>query len=285
MAKRNAGDMADTSSDKRTSSSVASVLKAAKLIECFTRGSSALARGSTELALQELVAMSGYPTSTVHRLLSTLEQAGWVVRRRNGYSLSLRIVEIASHILAGLDLREEARPLMQQLSQSSQETVYLVMRQEDHAVCVERVGGKRMVRVMAWDVGSILPLHSGAAPLALLAFETAEEIDRLTKSPTLMHPIGHPTDRRTVLERLRLIREQGWSFSQDETFEDIASIGAPVLGPTGAPAAALSIGGMVSGFKPPRREEMAKGLLSAADRLSRLIGYTGAAIPQLGSTD
>ena len=263
-------------SDKaRTGGAVASVLKATTLIECFTRRSSDLARGSSQLSLQELVGMTGYPTTTVHRLLATLEQAGWVVRRDRGYALSLRIAEIASHVLAGVNLREEARPLMQQLSRSSGETTYLVLRQEDHAVCVERVEGERMVRVMAWDVGSVLPLHSGAAPLALLAFQSEAEIERLTAAEPLVHPNGHTADRQVLLERLQLIRDQGWSFSEDETFEGIASIGAPVLGPNGAPAAALSVGGLATGFRSPQRESIAAMLLSAADRLSRQIGYAG----------
>ena len=262
-------------SSKGEGSFVLSVLKATKLIECFVSTESVISRGHAKYTLQELVAISGYPVSTVHRLLATLHRAGWVTKHGNSYALSLRIAEIASHILADIDLREEARPLMQELSRASGDTTYLVTREDDHAVCIERVSGDRTVRVMAWDVGSTLPLYSGAAPLALLAFEGPAEIDRFLSSNTLVHPNGRPTNRSIVLGRLQLVRQHGWVFSQDETFEGIASIGAPVFGPNGVPAAALSIGGLAAGFKSPRREERAALLLSTADHLSRLIGYTG----------
>lgn len=269
MAGRNTyGVSEEVTSDKRASSTVASVLKATNLIECFAQSGTALAGGYSELTLGELVRLSGYPISTVHRLLATLEQAGWVIRRRGGYGLSLRIAEIASHILTGIDLREEARPLMQQLCRNSKETTYLVMRQEDHAVCVERVEGDRMVRVMAWDVGSVLPLHTGAGPMALLAFENPSEIERLLSSDTLLHANGRPVSPSVILERLRVIRHKGWSFSLDETFEGIASIGAPVFGRNGLPIAAISMGGLSTGFKSPRRDELADMLLAVARRLS-----------------
>jgi DNA-binding IclR family transcriptional regulator len=245
---------------------IAAVLKAMNVIECFTQRPG-------ELALRDLVKMTGYPTTTVHRLLSTLEQAGWVVRRGAGYVLSLRVAEIASHVLEGIDLREEARPLMRQLSQETGETTYLVMRRADHAVCVERVEGDRMVRVMAFDVGSTLPLHAGAAPLVLLAGESEAERNRLIDLYPLVLPSGRRPSKEELRARLAHIREVGWAVSAHEVVEGIASIGAAVFGADGRPVAAISVGGLATGFTPVRQEEIARLVVRAAEELSGQIGH------------
>ena len=52
---------------------VESVLRAVRLLECFRRG-------EPELSLAELVRRSGYSKSTTHRLLTTLQVAGWLER-------------------------------------------------------------------------------------------------------------------------------------------------------------------------------------------------------------
>jgi DNA-binding IclR family transcriptional regulator len=249
---------------------IAVVEKAMALVECFTR-----AQG--EMGVRELAKVSGLPATTVHRLLATMENGGWVVRRGSGYVLSLRLAEIASHILAGIDLREEARPVMQRLSRETGETTYLVMRQADHAVCVERIEGDRMVRVMAWDVGSTLPLYAGGAPLALLAFQSQRDIDRILELHPLVLPTGQRADVEQLRRRLEDIRSHGWSVSENETIPGIISIGVPVFGPGGRPAAALSVGGLATGFTPDRRQRIVELLIESGHQLTR---QTGGVPPQ-----
>ena len=61
------------SQSERNGPVVESVLRAVRLLECFRTG-------EPELSLSELVRRSGYSKSTAHRLLSTLQVAGWLER-------------------------------------------------------------------------------------------------------------------------------------------------------------------------------------------------------------
>ena len=100
------------------STSTAQLSQATAATSCSTKSVAAFLGGPTELTLTELARRTGYPTPTVHRLLATLEHAGWVSRgRAGGYLLTLHIAELARHVLAGINLRDQALTAMQDLSQ------------------------------------------------------------------------------------------------------------------------------------------------------------------------
>jgi DNA-binding IclR family transcriptional regulator len=248
---------------------VGSLLKGIALVEAFLGG-------PTELTLSELTRRTGYPTPTVHRLLATLEHAGWIQRGANGgYQLSLRLTEVSRHVLAGINLRDQALGVLQQLTRQTRETAYLVVRQADHAVCVERVESYTMVRIMSWDVGSILPLYAGGAPLALLAFQPVAERERLLHTGPLEPPLGNPLSPEEVDARLAEFRAQGWTVSAEETIPGIASVGAPVFGPDGQVTAAISVGGLSSSIMGARLKEISSAVVDAGRTVSQSLGYRG----------
>lgn len=254
---------------------VGSVLKAIVLVESFLGG-------RKELTLTELAQRSGYPAPTAHRLLATLESAGWVSRgATGGYQLSLHMAEISRHVLSGINLRDCALSPMHELTQRTGETAYLVVREADHAVCVERVESYTMVRVMSWDVGSVLPMYAGAAPLALLAFTPAAERARLLQSGPLEPPIGVPMQVDEVEARLATIREVGSSVSSEETIPGIASVGAPIFARDGGIAGAVSVGGLTSTMIGERTDSLAEAVRNAGREISAAMGYQGAYPPEL----
>jgi DNA-binding IclR family transcriptional regulator len=254
---------------------VGAVLKAVVLIESFLGGRS-------ELTLTELAQRSGYPTPTAHRLLATLESAGWVTRGPSGgYRLSLHMAEIGRHVLSGIDLRECALSPMQELTQRTGETAYLVVREADHAVCIDRMESYNMVRVMSWDVGSVLPLYAGAAPLALLAFTPPEDRARLLGDGPLEPPLGVPVRPEEVEARLVTIRTKGFSVSSEETIPGIASFGAPVFADNGKVVAGISVGGLASTMMiRDRVDTLAEAVRKAGQAISIAMGYRGAYPPQ-----
>ncbi len=254
---------------------VGSVLKCVSLVEAFLGG-------PKEVTLTQLTRRTGYPVSTVHRLLATLEYAGWVSRgEKGGYRLSLHMAELARHVLSGINLREQALVPMQELTLRTGETAYLVVREADHAVCVERIESYNMVRIMSWDVGSILPMYAGGAPLAMLAFSPARERARLLRSGPLEPPIGGTVSPAAVEARLAGFRSTGFSVSAEETIPGITSIGAPVFGQDAQVAAAVSLGGLTSTMMGERLAGLTDAVRDAGRAISRRIGYGGTYPPKV----
>ncbi len=111
-------------------------------------------------------------------------------------------------------------------------------------------------------VGATLPMQVGAASQVLLAWE---EPDRLHRG------LYNAQFTATVLSA---VRRRGWAQSVGEREPGVASISAPVRGPSGKVIAALSISGPIErmGLKPGIQH--AASLVAAANRLTEMLKTT-----------
>ena len=252
--------------DDEAKSTVYSVLKACRLVDCFSHA-------KPELTFSELVSQSGINRTTVHRLLSTLERAGWLERVDGRYRLTIRVFQIGSIVSRTLDLRTEARPLLARLAVELGDTAYLVIVVEDKAVCLDRVEGINPVTITSklFNVGQSLPLHVGAAPLTLLAFREDELLPLVAKRTLVRYTpqtIGSlPKLRRTLQE----IRVRGYTLSIEDVLPDVCALGAPVFDQHGVAIAAISVGGYRERFQ-PRLRTISAAVVAAAKTLSSRLG-------------
>src|SRR5829696_3716641 len=108
--------------------------------------------------------------SSASRLLATLERGGLVEREPGGpYRLGLHVVALADRVLAGLDLRDVARPQLRALVEATGETATLSVPGGDEAVTVDFVPGGSSVVSMA-RLGRPSIGHATAVGKVLLAF-------------------------------------------------------------------------------------------------------------------
>src|SRR3954471_25056115 len=111
--------------------------------------------------------------STVHRILRVLEQHAFLTQdpETRRFRLGLAGIELGRRAQAGLELRKLARPVMEQMSAQSDETVLLqvVSPEGDRVVCIECVQQGRGLRLIL-DVGSTAPLYAGCSSKILLAY-------------------------------------------------------------------------------------------------------------------
>ena len=95
-------------------------------------------------SLTDISAETGLPLSTTHRLLAELEAWDALQRDANGrYQIGLRLWELGQH--AGRQVREIARPLLQDLYSLTQETVHIAVREHTDVLYIDRVYGSRRV--------------------------------------------------------------------------------------------------------------------------------------------
>jgi DNA-binding IclR family transcriptional regulator len=205
------------------SSGVGVIDKAAHVLD-------ALEAGPTTLA--QLVAATGLARPTVHRLALALVHHRLVSRDIQGrFVLGSRLVELAS--AAGEDrLIASAGPVLMQLRDATGESAQIFRRQGDWRVCVasaERPIGLRDTI----PVGTQLSMKAGSAAQVLLAWE---DHDRLLE--------GLQSARFTPTV-LAGVRRRGWGQSLGEREPGVASVSAPVRGPSGRVIAAVSISGPI----------------------------------------
>lgn len=229
------------------------------------------ARGEATPA--ELAVALGEPRSSVYRLLGTLRELDYVESggRRGTYRLSLRLFSLGSAALDRYDVREAARPGLEHLHETTGETVFLCVRRGLDAVCIDRIAGSR-VELLELRLGGTMPLHVGAAPRALLGFESESAWREYLERASLALGTGAPHDPDALIAELRRTRARGYAVSDEDVTPGIASIGAPIFGRDGEVRASLSIGGVRQLVLDPDGESL-RQVIAAADAASAALGF------------
>ncbi len=207
-------------------------------------------------SLGELVARTGLPRATVHRLAVGLEHHGLARRDAAGrFGLGPRMA-------APDPLPTLAAPALRRLRDDTGESAQLYVRRGDVRMCVaaaERPAGLRDTV----PVGSTLPMTAGSAAKVLLAFGDGDASSPSASVEQGVSVSGPPAgERREVVNvsgdrqpgspgfdpaALARVRRQGWAVSIGERESGLASVSAPVHGPAGL-LAAVSISGPAERF-------------------------------------
>jgi DNA-binding IclR family transcriptional regulator len=236
----------------------------------------ALADEGSPMRLRDVVAATGLSPTTVHRILGSLVDNGICEHAgESAYRLGLGMFELGARAQTGLDVRERGRPELERLSNETHLTSFLCVRRENRGICLERVDG-RYAFSLALTVGGSLPLHAGAAPRVLLAYDTEEEIAAYLESAAPLERITERTltTKRDVMKDLRESRERGWVLSDEDVTPGVAALGAPVFSHEDSerPVAAISVAGLKPQVLGEARERIVTAIVDAAQRISEGLG-------------
>lgn len=199
-----------------------------------------------ELTPARIAELVEEPRSTVYRLCSSLQELDYIEAgvQRGTYRLGLKLFDLGRTVVDRFDERASALPVMQRLHDETGETVFLCVRRGLAAVCIERVDGAR-VMLLELRLGGSLPLHLGAAPRCLLAFEPESAWHAYLDAATLERRTARsPVTRTAILAELRTTRKRGYAVSDQDVTPGVVSVGGPIFDHSGLVTASLSIGGL-----------------------------------------
>ncbi|WP_022918628.1 IclR family transcriptional regulator [Ruania albidiflava] len=216
----------------------------------------ALEAGPATLA--QLVAATHLARPTAHRLAVALEHHRFVARDMQGrFILGPRLAELAAS--AGEDrLLAAAGSVLLALRDHTGESAQLFRRQGDQRICVA-AAEKTMGLRDSIPVGATLSMLAGSAAQVLLAWE---EPDRLHRG---LHGAKFTA---TILSG---VRRRGWSQSVSEREVGVASVSAPVRGPSGRVIAAVSVSGPIERMTRQPGRLHANAVMAAANRLTEVL--------------
>jgi DNA-binding IclR family transcriptional regulator len=244
-----------------TRRSVASVARATALLD-------ALAASEHGLGVNELARRIEVNASTASRLLATLLEAGLVTRVDGGpYRLGLKILTLSDRVLAQLDVRELARPLLAALVAQTGETATLSVPAQREAITVDFVPSPSSVVSMAW-VGRPSVPHATAVGKVMLAFAPGHlppgELPRFTERTI--------TEPGALAAELDAVRERGYAEAVGEREADLTAVGVPVFARGGDLAAILGLQGPSARLPVAARRTLREPLLAAAVQLGTALG-------------
>ncbi len=222
-----------------------------------------------DVGTNELARRTGINASTVSRLLATLAARGLVrhVEETGRYRLGPRLVQLGSVALAGLDLRELARPALVALAAETGETATLSVPGEPDAITIDFVQSPSSVQSVA-HVGRRSVAHATATGRVALAFGDTE----LPAGPLRAYT------ERTITERDRLeavvaaVRQSGFAESVGEREDDLNAVAAPVLGSRRELVAVVGLQGPSTRFDPVAMSRARPALVERATALSVALG-------------
>ena len=214
----------------------ASVLvNAIEVLRCFTAEQPL--QGVTEIAAQV-----GLHKSTVSRILATLEQEDLVERdaASRRFKLGLGLIAVAGPLLADLDERRAAYPVLQELTELTGETSALMVWNGSESVCVEQLPSRQQVKHTT-PLGTRYNTAVSSSVQVFLAGQGTERArTRLTSGQIIL---AAPTQENVdeYLTRLKQVSSQGYATNYGETSLDEVGVAAPVFDHRGDLAACVML--------------------------------------------
>jgi DNA-binding IclR family transcriptional regulator len=224
------------------------------------------------LGVTELARTLGFPKSTVSRLASTLATEGFIKPVPGGYRLALKLYELGSLVVSGVELREVAHARLVHLRNVTGETVHLAVLDGAEVVYLDRIESPNTLHVFT-RLGKRMPAHSTSSGKAILAFESPAALDAVVKAG--LAPLTERTLRsREALERaLEATRANGWAASVEESEAGINSVAAPIFDYASKVVAAISVAGPSDRMNAAALARTAQHLKEATAEISREMGY------------
>lgn len=210
----------------------------------------------------------GIPKSSLHALLRTMAERGWLQTDPTGsvYQLGIHSLVVSSAYLAGDSVLTRMSPLMDEIAAATRETVNLGRLEGVNVIYTAKRESPQPLR-MASAVGRQLPAHSTALGRAVLAeLPAAERADRI---PDEIAPMTArtTTDKEVLLAIIEEGARAGYSVESDESCIGVRCFGVAL--PFARPAVdGLSVAVPMNRLDNGREDLIIETLLSIKARLS-----------------
>ncbi|NNV04522.1 IclR family transcriptional regulator [Brevibacillus sp. MCWH] len=239
---------------------VRAVERALDILLCFT--------DSTDLGLSEIASRLSLHKSTVHRLLATLENKGFLIRdaQTEKYRLGFRIWELSANLTHSDDPATVLLPEMERLRDLVGETISLYVRDGNERIRIQAVQSNQPIRRVA-PIGARMPLFVGASSKVLVAYAEPEVLQAVLNDPNWPDSI----EREAYLEQLEQIRAQGFATSVEERELGAAAVAAPIFNRNGKLVAAIAASGPSNRLTPEKMREFARPIMEAAYRMGKMM--------------
>lgn len=226
--------------------------------------------GLTTKEVEELLELNKI---TAHRLLTTLENRGFIEKVGGQYTIGLKLVELSSIKLNTIELKTEAMPYLRQLVNNLKQPVQMAILEDMEAIFIEKIQSVNTLRMYS-QIGRRIPLYCSGVGKVLLLQEEDEMI--LKKLSKVKFEKFTPTTLETpeeVLGEIKQARILGYAVDNEEHEEGIFCMAVPIYDYRGKIIAALSTAGKSKTFIEQPKEEDIMLVKKTAAEISGRLGY------------
>lgn len=231
-----------------------------------------VARAGVPVSPSTLSDVLGLPKPTIHRLLVTAEEEGFLQRDIDGrsYGPGRRLRRLAGNTLSSQRLRTERLAIMHALENELGETCNLAAPGRYGMVYLDRVETHWPLRIQL-PVGTQVPFHCTASGKMYLSSLRTDKLKRvltwLKLEPSTKKSI---TDVDTLLDELALTRSRGFSTDNEEFMDGMVAVAVPIRDTEGRLLTTLSIHAPRQRYDLETLIRMVPQVQEAAERLETL---------------
>jgi IclR family transcriptional regulator, acetate operon repressor len=247
------------SSEPQSNGGVQSLARAFTILEV-------MADAGGEIGLSQLATQAQLPPATIHRLVRTLVDLGYVRQEPSRhYSLGPRLMRLVDTSTKRLETL--AHPYMSDVVDALGESVNLAVLDGEEIVYVAQVQPSRNFMRMFTEVGLRTKPHSTAVGKAILATRPEDEVRELLKRTGMPRRTEHTlTTPKLLFADLERVRERGYALDDGEQELGVRCVGLAV---PGAPRPlAISMSGPLTRMSDDVIAKAAPILRKAADNIS-----------------
>lgn len=246
---------------------LSSVKNALQILRSFTME-------EPEKKISDLSSTLGLNKSTVSRTMATLASEGFVYKDPDTkkYRLGLTILALSGIVNSTMNVYRESEPILHKLVEDIGETAHISVLDHLDTVYIQKVECHHPVRFLT-HIGKRNPAYCTSSGKVLLAYAEDKIVDKAIENglqPFTSHTI---TDPETLRSSLKLIKEEGFAYSNEEFLEGVNSIAAPIYDYTGKVIAALTVVGPKQRILSTNIRPIAKKVINASMEISDRMGY------------
>lgn len=228
----------------------------------------------TEIGLSDLTRLSGLNKATAYRLMSELQEAGFVEQAgpERAYRLGPEVLRLAALREVAVPILSVSRQMLDRLSAATGETTHVSLAKDEVLNTIAHAYSPRHATKVMMEDAEVVTYHGTASGLAVLAFADPAFVDRVLARPLVVHTADTLTDPKAIRTQLAAIRAEGIAESIGGFEADVHSHAAPIFGPDGKPLGAIAVAAPVTRMTAQARALIRAELRRAALDLTQGIG-------------
>lgn len=248
-----------------------------RIVHSLVRGLGVLEEVSSAnepIGITDLGRQLGLAKGSVARLVATLVQLNYLTRdpQTRKYQLGVKLLELGSKSITRLDIRNAARPVMEELHKDTGETVHLsVLSSDGRIVFLDKLDSTKGIRPNI-QLGAQLPVHCVANGKAILAFLPETKLEALLSKKLRQHTDTTITKKPVLLTALEEVRRAGYALNVGEFRPDVSGVGAAILDHTNYSVAALGVSLPTTRMSATVGAELGQRVALAARKISVAMG-------------
>jgi DNA-binding IclR family transcriptional regulator len=228
-----------------------------------------------KIGVTELGTILGVNKSSAYRLLSTLEERGFVEQESETgkYRLGIKLARLEAIVLDGSKIREISYSYLKELTARTCETSSLSVLSENQGIIIEKINSEEKISANPY-IGMVEPLYCTALGKAILSSfpeekqrEILESLNIIAYTPKTITQIPH------IIEDLKRTAVAGVAVDDEEYSLGMRCIAAAVYDHKGETIAAIGISGPISRMRTEIIDKYITIVKEVASEFSLHLGY------------